>query len=115
MLRMLQPHIAALVRPMPDDFSMNFEDHGRYVRWIDTLMVEGHGPVEVEIGYSRATGKGDETTERANLYAGAWQAIELARLGRIDLLEFCRVDRHNRARPVNKPLIMVVPESKTPV
>ena len=57
MLRTLQPHIAALVRPMPDDFSVNFEDHGRYVRWTETLMVEGYGPVEVELGYSRARGR----------------------------------------------------------
>lgn len=107
MPRTLQPHVAAQVQPMPDDFSVNFEDHGRFVRWTSTLTVEGHGPVEVELGYSRAGGDTAEAKERANLCASAWQAMELARLGRLDLLQFALVDRHKRDRPVSRPLITV--------
>jgi hypothetical protein len=107
MPRTLQAHVAALIRPMPDDFTVNFEDHGRLVRWSDTLVVEGHGPVDVELGYSRAAGKADETKERANLCASAWQAMELARLGRLNLLQFALVDRHKRDRPISRPLITV--------
>jgi hypothetical protein len=107
MPRTLQAHVAAQVRPMPDDFSVNFEDRGRSVRWSDTLTVEGHGPIEVELGYSRAGGKADEATERRNLCASSWQAMELARLGRLDLLQFALVDRHKRERPISRPLITV--------
>jgi hypothetical protein len=103
----LQAHVAAQVRPMPDDFSVNFEDRGRSVRWSETLTVEGHGPIEVELGYSRAGGKADEATERRNLCASAWQAMELARLGRLDLLQFALVDRHKRVRPISRPEIVV--------
>jgi hypothetical protein len=107
MPRTLQAHMAAQIRPMPDEFSVNFEDHGRLVRWSDTLIVEGHGPVDVELGYSRAGGKADEAKERKNLCASAWQAMELARLGRLDLLQFALVDRHKRQRPISRPLITV--------
>lgn len=102
MSRPLTADIAALVRPMPDDFTLALEDHGRYVRWESTLTVEGHGPVEVELGYSRAAGDRNEPIERAILRERAWQAMELARLGRTDLLDYCMVDRHKRARPISK-------------
>jgi|ERR1700677_2124063 len=99
MTRPLHPTMAALIRPVPGDFSPTFTEGSRkgqpgFVRWSDTLIVEGHGPVEVELGYSKASGKADESVEQANLRAGAWQAMELARLGRADLLSHCRVDRH---------------------
>lgn len=106
MARTVQPSVAAQVRPMPSDFAINFEDHGRYVRWTATLTVEDHGPVDVELGYSRASGKADEAKERANLRASAWQAMEFARLGRVDLLNHCAVDRHKRDRPISKPQIV---------
>jgi hypothetical protein len=111
MPRTLQPHIAALIAPMPNDFSVVFEDHGRYVRWTDTLTVQGHGPIQVELGYSRAGGDAAEAKERASLVASAWQAMELARLGRADLLQFANVDRHRRDRPISKPLISVAPQA----
>ena len=112
MPRTLQPHVAALIRPMPSEFAVNFEDHGRLVRWADTLIVEGHGPIEVELGYSRAGGQADEGRERATLRASVWQAMELARLGRIDLLQFALVDRHKRNRPVSRPQLVVVADQK---
>ncbi len=105
MTRPLPATVAALVKPMPADFLVNFEDCGGYMRWSATLTVEGHGPVEVELGYSRAGGKADEAKERANLRARAWQTMELARLGQIDLLQYCLVARHKRDRIVNRPLI----------
>jgi hypothetical protein len=98
MTRVLHPTLAALIRPVPGDFSPTFTEinKGRAVRWSDTLTVEGYGPAEVELGYSKF---GDESQEAATLRAGAWQAMELARLGRIDLLSHCLVDRHkNRPR-----------------
>jgi hypothetical protein len=100
MTRTLPPALAALVRPVPSDFLINFQDHGRYVRWTATLMVVDHGPVQVELGYSKAGGKADEARERANLRARAWQCMELARLGRADMLDYCHVGRHKRDRPI---------------
>ena len=87
---------------MPDDFTLALEDRGKYVRWAQTISVEGHGGVEVELGYSRARGKDNEATERARLRDRAWQTMELARLGRLDLLDYCMVDRHKRERPISK-------------
>ena len=100
MSRPLPPDVANLVRPMPPDFDPKLEDHGRYVRWGATLNIEGSGPVDVELGYSRAGGKAAEDREQRNLRAGAWQVTELARLGRFDLLNYCLVIRHKvRAGP----------------
>lgn len=107
MPRTLHPALAVLIRPIPNDFKIAFDDHGRYVRWTATLIVEGHGPLDVELGYSKASGKADEAKEQANLRASAWQAMELARLGRLDLLSHCRVDRHKRDRPISRPQIAV--------
>ena len=106
MPRALQPHVAAFIQPMPSDFAIDFHDHGTYVRWHDTFTVIGHGPVEVELGYSRAGDRANEDQERANLRAGAWQAMELARLGRIDLLSHCLTDRHRRDRPISEPQVV---------
>ena len=98
MTRALPPTIAALLRPIPADFAVAFEDRGRLVRWSATLIVEGYGPIEVELGYSRAAGKVDEHKEQSNLRARIWQTLELARLGRGDLLDYCTVGRHDRRR-----------------
>jgi hypothetical protein len=95
-MRQLHPVLATNIKPVPADFAPTFEDRGKYVRWADTLTVPGHGPLEVELGYSKAGGKADISKEQANLRAKAWQAMELARLGRLDLLSHCRVDRHKR-------------------
>ncbi len=99
MSRSLPPDVAALIQPMPVNFSPTFEDHenGRYVRWAQTLNVAGIGPVDVELGYSRAGGMTDEKKDVDNLRASAWQTMELARLGRRDLLDYCVVGRHRRA------------------
>ena len=94
MTRLLHPTIALLIRPVPGDFRPDFTDSGRHVRWTATLTVKDHGPANVELGYSKAGGKADEGKEAANLRARAWQTMELARLGRIDLLGYCLVDRH---------------------
>jgi|HubBroStandDraft_3_1064219.scaffolds.fasta_scaffold60730_2 hypothetical protein len=107
MPRALQPQVALLIRPIPSDFSVDFEDNGHFVRWKATLTVEGHGPIDVELGYSRAGGTADEAKERTNLRESAWQAMELARLGRLDMLQFCHVNRHQRDRPVSRPQITV--------
>lgn len=96
MSRALPPDVAAQVRPMPADFSPGFEDRNSHVRWAATLDVAGVS-VPVELGFSRAGGRADEPKERANLRASAWQATELARLGRRDLLDYCVVGRHKRA------------------
>jgi hypothetical protein len=91
------PHVvAAQVRPVPGDFSPTFEDRGHYIYWSATLAVDGHGSVDVELGYSRASGKADEAKEAANLRARVWQTMELARLGRADLLRYCLTTRHKR-------------------
>ena len=107
MTRPLPANIAALIRPVPGDFAPSFDDHVRYVRWAATLTVEGYGPVNVELGYSRAAGKADENKEAANLRARIWQSMELARLGQIDLLQYCHVDRHKRDRKISRPEITV--------
>ena len=111
MSRTLPPMIAALIKPVPGDFSPTFTDHtvkgrGAFVRWTETLTVTDHGPLEVELGFSRANGKADVSAEMANLRAGAWQAMELARLGRMDLLGYCSVSRH-KSHPVSIPGIKV--------
>lgn len=92
----LPSDVAELVHPMPADFNPPVEDMGRYARWAATLTVEGYGPVDVELGFSRAGGKSDEMKELENLRKGAWQVTELARLGRRDLLAHCIVGRHKR-------------------
>lgn len=104
-MRPLPADIAALIRPIPADFTINFEECGWFVRWAAILTIEGHGPMQVELGYSMASGKADEAKERINLRARAWQCMELARLGRADLLAYASVDRHKRNRTINRPLI----------
>ena len=97
MSRTLPPDVAALVQPIPDDFQPVFEDRGYYVRWAATLDLPDDTKINVELGFSsRAGGKVDLDKERENLRAGAWQATELARLGRRDLLAYCIVGRHVR-------------------
>ena len=91
----LPPDVAALVQPMPADFYPQIEDRGRYAWWGATLMVSGE-PVAVELGFSKAGGKVDEAAECEKLRKSAWQATELARLGRRDLLAHCIVGRHKR-------------------
>lgn len=98
-MRTLHPALASLIRPIPPDFQITTTEHARKVSWTETLTVEGHGPVTVELGYSKS---GDEAKERATLRARAWQTMELARLGRVDLLEYCHVDRHKRNRPITQ-------------
>ena len=93
-MRQLPPVLATKIEPVPSDFAPTFEDRGKYVRWADTLTVPDHGPIEVELGYSKAGGKADESKEAANLRARVWQTMELARLGRVDLLGYCLVSRH---------------------
>jgi hypothetical protein len=107
MTRTLHPTLALLVKPIPNDFAPNFVEQkvkgrGTFVRWSDTLTVTGHGPADVELGFSKANGKADLSAELANLRAGAWQAMELARLGRMDLLGYCLVSRH-KSHPVSIP------------
>ena len=97
MSRALPPDVAALVQPMPGDFHPTFEDRGYYVWWGASLDLPDTTKVDVELGFSRAGGKADINKERENLRASAWQATELARLGRRDLLAYCIVRRHVRA------------------
>ena len=93
MSRHLPPDVARLMRPMSADFSPKFDDHGNYLRWSATLDVDHHGQIDVEIGFH-----GSGESGPSHLRASAWQAMELARLGRIDLLSHCRVDRHRARR-----------------
>lgn len=55
--------------------------------------------IPVEYGFSKRTGKG-----RSVLRATAWEISELARLGRLDLIQYARKDRH-QARPGPKATI----------
>ena len=96
MTRPLPPFVAAKIRPVPGDFTPTFVDKDHYVHWSETLTIEGHGAVEVELGFSRASGKADESKETANLRARAWQTKELARLGQMDLLKYALTTRHKR-------------------
>ena len=92
-MRPLPPDVASGVKPVPADFAPMFTaPDSRYLRWAATLDVKGHGPVDVELGYHNRKGK--EADGPNHLRAGAWQATELARLGRIDLLGYCLVSRH---------------------
>lgn len=92
MSRSLPADIAAQIGPIPADFAPEFEDRNNHVRWSATLEVRG-AQVPVELGFSRV---GDDKKERENLRLSAWQATELARLGRADLLAYCTVGRHKR-------------------
>ena len=96
MSRALPADVAGLILPIPDEFTPTFGDRGYYVRWGAIVDVTGSGPLSVELGYSKASGKADDPKERANLRADAWQVTELARLGRGDLLAYCTVGRHKR-------------------
>lgn len=96
-MRTVPADVAAQIQPIPADFHPTFEDMGKFVRWSATVAVTGAAPMRVELGYSRAGGKADEAKESASLRAGAWQTMELARLGRADLLAYCSVNRHRRS------------------
>ena len=91
----LPAHVAERIRPVPSDFSPAFEDHPGYVRWAATLDVIPSGPMDVEIGFSKAGG--DLAIRRERLRQSAWQAMELARLGQRGLLGYSSVTRHNKS------------------
>jgi hypothetical protein len=97
MSRHLPAHVANLLRPVPAEFSPKFVDHGHYLHWSATLDVANHGPVDVEIGFHHR-GSSNKADGPTHLRQTAWQATELARLGRLDLLAHCRVDRHRARR-----------------
>ena len=94
MARVLPADVEALIRPIPDEFSPTFDEQQGYVQWTATLRIEGHGPLNVQLGFSLAANKANRAAEEKKLSASAWQAMELARLGRMDLLSHCVVDRH---------------------
>lgn len=99
MIRKLPSDITVQVLPMPRDFAPTFEDHGRYLRWAATVEIEGHGSVALELGYhNHPTRKHSATAGPNHLRAAAWQATELARLGRMDLLGHALVRRHHGRR-----------------
>jgi hypothetical protein len=92
-MRPLPLGVAQRVRPIPASFVPAFESpDSRYLCWSATLEVKGHGPVEVELGYHNRKGK--EADGPNHLRASAWQATELARLGRLDLLGYCLASHH---------------------
>lgn len=95
MSRVLPADVDALVRPVPDDFGPVFKEQNGYVEWTATLRIEGHGPLNVHLGFSLAANSANRAEEEKKLRAAAWQAMEIARLGRIDLLSHCVVDRHS--------------------
>ena len=92
MSRILPAHVASQIQPMPPNFHPAFEDKGRYVRWSATLQVNGAGPLEVELGCIKRSG----LMYGVLLARSAWQAMELARIGRGDLLKHAAVGRHKR-------------------
>lgn len=93
MTRILPVAVLDQVRPVPDDFTPIFEaPDARYLRWSEIVEVKDHGLVHLELGYHIR--KGHEVPSGVALRAAAWQAMELARLGRVDLLSHARVDRH---------------------
>lgn len=93
MTRPLPEAVEAQIRPIPASFVPVYTaPDSRYLCWAATLDVDGYGPVDVELGYHIRKGHEDEGT--AHLRASAWQATELARLGCMNLLSHCLVDRH---------------------
>ena len=99
MTRPLPPDVAEKVAPIPDDFKPTFEDHGRYLRWAGRVEVAGHGPVDLELGFHHHPGRRDSQADGPlSLRASAWQAMELARLGRLDLLSHALLHRHKARR-----------------
>lgn len=95
MARVLPADVEALIQPVPDDFAPFFKEQNGYVEWTATLRIEGHGPLNVHLGFSLAANHADRAGEEKKLRAAVWQAMELARLKRIDLLSHCVVDRHS--------------------
>ena len=92
--------IAAQIQPMPDDFTvpMQMSKNGMALAWYATLDTPA-GPIDVEYGVNLVSGS-RETMDGAirTILQTAWQSLELARLGRVELLHYIRKDRHT-ARP----------------
>ena len=95
MSRVLPADVAAQVRPVPSDFNPTFEDRGTHLQWSATLDVHGGVLIDVELGISKQ--REDIAASTASLRDSAWQATELARIGRGDLLKHASVGRHKRA------------------
>jgi hypothetical protein len=87
--------------PVPASFQPEFEEFKKHIRWSHVMRNPGAAPVTLELGMRRAH-YGDAQM-RAALRNTAWQALELVRIGRLDLLQGAMQDRHKRNRPVSKP------------
>lgn len=101
------PHaIASQLAPMPQDFTvaMQLARGGRALKWAD-IITTPDGPLEVEYG-ALLRGNDARTMDGAiaDVRATAWQAHELARIGRADLLNPIRADRHTHRPGAGRPL-----------
>lgn len=96
MSRIIPADVAARMQPVPADFIPVFVDCGHYIHWAGRLEVGAAGPMDVELGFSKQ-GKASLQTKRDHLRKSVWTAMELARLGRRDLLNYCSVTRHRKS------------------
>lgn len=95
MSRVIPVDVVARMQPMPADFNPAFDDRGHYVKWSGALDLAS-GSMDAELGFSKQ-GKAGIHTRREHLRKSVWTAMELARLGRRDLLNYCSVTRHRKS------------------
>lgn len=107
---MVPADVANLFQPIPDGFTppCETEKTGRVLIWRGSVpdgQPNSAQRLKVEVGAVRAV-KGGDPAAYETLKAEVWQVMELARLGRQDLLSYARTDRRKAfARPISKPEI----------
>lgn len=99
--------VIAGMNPMPADFTPSFEDRDKppHVYWGAGVAVTGLSePIAIELGFSKAgiTSPVEDARRRERLRLQVCQIMELARLGRVDLMRHARADRHTgrKAKPI---------------
>ena len=94
--------VRAKMLPAPQNWNPPIHEDDDRIWWrgiVTTSIGQRVSQLPVEYGFSKRNGP-----DRSVVKAVAWEITELARLGRLDLIGYARVDRH-KGRPVAKPEI----------
>lgn len=111
---MVPAEVATLIQEIPKDFTVPYsiDKTGRVLKWSGSIPDADETSaqrIKIELGALRT---GDVAADEKALYAEVWKVMELARLGRHDLLNHVRADRHKVGRPVSTP--QIVPPASEP-
>jgi hypothetical protein len=97
-MSLIDPAFTAHITQTPD---------GKALKWSATLTLEPTGArIQVEYGLRLPPHTNAEamTALLESIRQTAWQTMELARLGREDLLHYLRTDRHSNRPAKGRPL-----------